>query len=635
VPVHFYDPGGRIANAARQAQQPAPVAARKPQAPKGLNQDRVRAAIASSGAAGPRGLTGIAPVAKKQEDQPLWARGLGTVLNNKVTQTVLKPLEALDYGRRAVTLGLEEFAEGISGDQTDADDSRSNWEKLKDPTYGVGQLLGDIETPLPDSIDKWLGRGAGFIGDVAMDPLTYATFGLAGAAEKGTAAVGRAARAGKIADAVEELGDAGRLTEEAITGLQRVGNKGLGVADEALLPALKMKKPGLRFELPFSDISTPVIPGTERLGKAVHEASGAVRGALNASPKVQNLLRGRTPEELEKAMRALTSGAAPREEFLAAADVVRFNRKMRRYGGTFAELGARQVDSTMKEVEKELEDYGGDMGRYLAATEDVNGPETALNRLSKWTVGTAKDMFGVELPELEGLDYLPHILSPEFKKLLGKGGAEAEEFKRAVGLVTRDTTRDSGFLSARSLRPNADGTPKFIKVGGRSMQIDTGTVDEINSKIKQLFPGFEGTALETNPQTIFERYMTGVSGDVGYRKARAEMADSFGDNLVREPTLADVTQRKYQANGTRTPDPFADNPYMVGGVVEDETAALNKKVAESAQETIAENRPFADRTRTEVAAEAGQLRRLRVPAHQLHPQHQREPGTAADRPVLL
>ena len=526
------------------------------------------------------------------------------VLNNPITQTVLKPLEVLDYGRRAAILGLEEVAEGLTGRDTHGteDDDRSNLEKLKDPSYGVGQLLGDVTG------NKWIDRAIGFAGDVALDPLTYATFGIGGAAKAGTAGVGRAARAGKIADAVAELGAAGELSDEALRGLQRVGSKGLGVADESLLPALKMNKPGLRFELPFSDISTPVIPGTERLGRAVHETSGAVRGALNASPKVQDFLRGRTPEELEKAMRSLTSGAAPREEFLAAADTVRQNRKFRRYAGTFAELGARQVDSTMKEVETELKDYGGDMTRYLAATEDVNGPETALNRLSKWTVQTAKDMYGVDLPELEGLEYLPHILSPEFKKLLGKGGADAEAFKAAAGLVTRDTTRDSGFLSARALRPNADGTPKFIKVGGRTMQIDTGTVEEINSKIKQLFPGFEGTALETNPQTIFERYMTGVAGDVGYRKSRAEMAGEFGENIVPDPVLDDVTQRVRQADGTRTPDPFADNPYVVGSKVEDETAALNQRVAEQAQQTIAENRPFADLARTEVATEAGQLR---------------------------
>ena len=557
---------------------------------------------------------------EEESDNGMWGRGLGVLINNPIVGTALKPLEVLDYGKRAMILGAEEFAEALGGREFSAQvdpetgellDTRSNWDKLKDPTYGVGQLLGDfIDTP-NDTFDKWANRGLGLIGDIALDPLTYATFGVGGAAKAGTTGIGRAARTGKIADAVMEARKAGTLTDEMVNTLQRVGQKGYGSVGSDVLENLDMGRQGLRFRAPIGGATTGVVPGTEKIGEAVNRATGAVRGRLNSSDRIQRLMQGRTPKELERATTALTSGKGSTADFLAAADTVAMNRMFRRYSQTFAELSAREIDAAMTEAKKELADYGN-LDEYLRATELKTGPETALNRLSKKIVANAEELYGVKIPELQGLDYIPHILSPEFRQILRDGGDEAKQFMRQVGLVTEDIQKDSGFLAARQLRPFADtGKPKIIKLGGRSVAITEGSIPEINAKIKELFPQLKTTALETDPQTLFERYAVGISGDVGLRKARAEMAALPGANVVGiDPGLLDetVSQVRRTADGKRAPDPFAANPYVQGSLDEGATEKLNARVAQQAQQTIDENLPFADQARVEVAQGAGSLR---------------------------
>ena len=577
----------------------------------------------------------MAYLANKAEAEPkeeeggsgMFGRGLGFLVNNPLTSTLLKPLEVLDVPRRAIASGLQETVDVFQGEGFSMQDFYDQMNPLHaitgkgDATFGFGDIIEDTGM---FGNNEWAKRIAGFIGDVGLDPLTYATFGVGAAAKAGTSAVGRASRMGKIADAVTDLRRTGNLTDDAVEELMKVGQRSYGQTTKLTRDALGMNRQGLRLELPFTGgrVSTGVVPGTEGVGRAVNKVTGSIRGGLNKSDRVQDFMRGRTPKELETTARALTQGNATPKEFIAAADAVTFNRLFRRYGGGFAEAGAREVDTAMHEVRKEMQQYP-DRAAYLAATESVDGPETALNRLSKKMVTIAKDEFGIDLPTIEGVEYLPHMLSAEFKALLGEGGAAADEFVNQVGLRSQDAMRDSGFLSERALRPHADtGAPKKIRIRGRTIEIVDGTIDEINEKVAALFPELKGTALETDPQTLFERYVSGVAGDVGLRRARKEMGDEAVDALEAgaDSNLYNVfsrpedfldqtaTQVRRQPGGKRTADPFADDPFRKGVVDPEATTAVNENLAKWAEQHIEKNRPFADQTRRQVGMEAGALR---------------------------
>jgi hypothetical protein len=89
-------------------------------------------------------------------------------LGLKLLSTALKPLTILDTPRRAIISGIRETVDALDGDPT----TTASWNDFKkqtsDVTYGFG-------TAFP--MKGFLGRAIGFIGDVALDPLTYATFG--------------------------------------------------------------------------------------------------------------------------------------------------------------------------------------------------------------------------------------------------------------------------------------------------------------------------------------------------------------------------------------------------------------------------------------------------------------------------
>lgn len=98
---------------------------------------------------------------QKKSSEP---QGLGT----KILSTALKPLIVLDTPRRAIISGVREIADVLDTD-TSTNASFSDFKnQALDPTYGFG-------TAFP--MKGFMGRAIGFIGDVVLDPLTYATFG--------------------------------------------------------------------------------------------------------------------------------------------------------------------------------------------------------------------------------------------------------------------------------------------------------------------------------------------------------------------------------------------------------------------------------------------------------------------------
>lgn len=139
------------------------------------------------------------------------AKPVGKVLG-VVAKPVLKPfvkpvltaLTTIDTPRRAVISAAREWVDLIDFDTTN-DASFSDWyNQVKDPNYGFG-------TAFP--VKGGIGRVAGFIGDVALDPLTYATFGGT-IPLKATTAAGQSTRA--VLGGIKNV--TGRSGREALSG---------------------------------------------------------------------------------------------------------------------------------------------------------------------------------------------------------------------------------------------------------------------------------------------------------------------------------------------------------------------------------------------------------------------------------
>ena len=98
------------------------------------------------------------------------ANPVGKVVGKVLDTAILKPLLIADTGRRAVISGIREGVDAFDGDDT----TKASWgdfaRQAKDFNTGFGNTF-----TLPEG--KWRGRIIGFLGDVLLDPLTYATLG--------------------------------------------------------------------------------------------------------------------------------------------------------------------------------------------------------------------------------------------------------------------------------------------------------------------------------------------------------------------------------------------------------------------------------------------------------------------------
>ncbi len=159
----------------------------------------------------------IATGQQKKADQGL----LADILGNSVVRTILKPLEVLDVPRRVVISGIHEIADAIGSGDASWDDFT---DQVKDPTFGVGKFV--------DTGNKWVDRALGFFGDVALDPLTYVTFG----ASKFAGASGRLALSSQV---LKHTGDDALAAATARFG--RAALDGSQLAE--LAPKIKGLKP--------------------------------------------------------------------------------------------------------------------------------------------------------------------------------------------------------------------------------------------------------------------------------------------------------------------------------------------------------------------------------------------------------
>lgn len=97
---------------------------------------------------------------------------LGTVgkllIDNPITKTVLGGLSVVDTPRRFVISSARELVDALDSDPTTDASFKDLFAQTKDVSYGFG-------TAFP--MEGWGGRVVGFLGDVLLDPMTYATLG--------------------------------------------------------------------------------------------------------------------------------------------------------------------------------------------------------------------------------------------------------------------------------------------------------------------------------------------------------------------------------------------------------------------------------------------------------------------------
>ena len=168
---------------------------------------------------------------------------LGTVgkllIDNPISKTVLGGLTAIDTPRRFVISSAREIVDALDSDPLTDASFKDLFTQTKDVSYGFG-------TAFP--MEGWGGRVVGFLGDVLLDPLTYATFGARNAFTAGSK--GAALMTGKTVAGAEGRFALARIVKQLGASddiVKAVAAKGRTAIPKQLAEDVGLKRAGIYY----------------------------------------------------------------------------------------------------------------------------------------------------------------------------------------------------------------------------------------------------------------------------------------------------------------------------------------------------------------------------------------------------
>lgn len=345
--------------------------------------------------------TQAAPV-EQPDDGGGFGHFLGTVVNNPIGKAIMAPLTALDYPRRVVVSAVQEAADAFNG----GDASWGDFIHQVNEGIGFGDVVGSTG-------NIWADRVIGFVGDVALDPLTY----VAGAGI--LAGTGREARLGLSARVLELTGDealAQRAARFGVHGLKDTERAALRAASEQAgglfaEGAEKIKNAGYYFRFPFTEHEFR-LPASATIDRVVGGAASRGRATLAASP-LGGWVRARRVEEglVQAADRVLAGkGSLSLSTALETINYAQAEKMGKRFAARTAEA---ELARTLREIPA-----GMSMADYSDLVEREGGQRgnTFYENMAKM-LEDARIKHGRVGPETEGgVHYLPRYMTAEGKR---------------------------------------------------------------------------------------------------------------------------------------------------------------------------------------------------------------------------
>jgi hypothetical protein len=279
---------------------------------------------------------------------------MGTVLGNPLAKVVLKPLELLALPGKTVVGGLREAVDALDNNPNTVASFSDFRKNIADPTYGFGKAFK------ANTGSIWADRVIGFIGDVALDPITYATFGAGKAASYG----GRLELSSRV---LKNTGDAALAKAIAIEGRSALRN----VPNRAeILNAVGANKFGVymfgkRIKVGANSQGLRV-PLTGPVGEISEATLAKMRLAITDTRLGKWAQKTTLPKDMLGERIRLAQGLAGPEE---AADIIRA-------------IGARPVERAASAVAKQA--FINEVGQLIENESSLGGLEGYRKSLYKF-----------------------------------------------------------------------------------------------------------------------------------------------------------------------------------------------------------------------------------------------------------
>lgn len=361
----------------------------------------------------------------------------------------------------------------------------------------------------------------GFGGDVAFDPLTYATFGASSAVvtpgKAGAAGAARAVGRQAVEEGAEAVArTAGRKAGQRLTlSTEGVARRLLEVgrvadaekvlsqraATAASREALEAAGIDVGMRLRVGRYSTPILPGTRGAARGLGRAGGAAKRAVARSrPGTWALERG--------AFGGKKMAELWRNDPVMGLIVKDSQRLGRGFGAAERREGLHQLDRIF-DAYKDID--GPTLARAMEDPEfraladpRVQEAQAALSGWFEVARQRASQISGAPIPKFE--DYLPHRLTNEFREELSDAGKHGG----------RGGSKNVASTQARQHRV---GSMWF----GERLQ--TGSLAEMEDIAKRALGPSYRKVFEDNPWMLAATYMHGMERHIAYNRLAQEVAE--------------------------------------------------------------------------------------------------------------
>jgi hypothetical protein len=439
---------------------------------------------------------------------------VGTVLGNPITKGAFNALNIVSAGGRAVVAGLDEASKALDYDPNTKASASNFVKNVKDPEYGFGKAFN------PNTGSIWLDRAIGFVGDVALDPLTYATFG-----------VGKFAGYGGRLDLANAVG---KVTNDAglVNRVQRFGRTAPGMTPE-ILEAVGANRYGLHFlgkRIKVGQFDQGLrLPGSGSLGYLSERGLARARVMFTDSKAGQLLQKVSLPGEFIEARRALSAGklsddtASALVSFFNADPVQRIEA-----GRVFQEQRQRLTELFEREKANGLDGYKNSLVNLLEDDAAFQAASPELQRAATIYKNIFSEFEDAVLQGLKAVDetidpsarfrqnYFPRIVTDRGLNLLSDPTNPYGSALRTI--FGRDPLSGGGNFKARMLEP---GDVFFGKTLDKADLASTTKLNEIARKA-----GFGGDFFETDITKVLERYVSEFSKEMGVLAKHKHLVDT-------------------------------------------------------------------------------------------------------------
>ena len=504
-------------------------------------------------------------------------------------KNLLLPLQILDTPRRAVISGVRELVDVLDSDSNTNASFSDFLNQAKDFDYGTGKAF---------PMKGWGGRILGLVGDIALDPLTYATLGGTVAAKAtmlnkagkvvktrdvlGKTVIGREGRAKLSEFATARMRDmnqrgAANFTEDAIrTAGRDMYARGKQALPDTVAKEIGIKGPGIYF---FG--SRIKLPGSAVIGEALETGISKSRLGLVNNFGVEKLQKKLTPrgtghfaqfgpDTIRDYRIALANGKLkPDDAFFAstileADDIkrIRVAEATADFEGLFGSLRDDVVATQNGNVVRQLLD-NVDTSLIPAKGSSIGASPEQIDIAVRWRTEMDK-IHGTVLGSLKEADpdfalgyvkgYMPRFVTEEYNTWKEANAALAQQ------LAPQDGPTDM-------LRVATNFKSRDVQIGdwwfSKNLTAQDMDIDTLNGLA---FPQLGFNVFHDDMKEIIPRYLRNSAEQIGNAAMIKSIGERGGGDFIQSMTkkmkmdedVVRITADKSKASAAKTMDSMID-----------------------------------------------------------------------------